>query len=130
MTTTDYTPTTEDVRNAYANAMHSDEYADDFDAWLARHDAEVRADEAEKWTRKHSRLYVHPAEEISVPSDVELRTAIEQCGGVQLLDLFDLWNEATGVQREAYSESLEEIADWLNASAKKIRAAARGEDTR
>ena len=40
----DYTPTTEEVREAYSWALPSSEYGKGlFDRWLAAHDAEVRA---------------------------------------------------------------------------------------
>ena len=41
------TPTTEDVRHAYATRMAPVRYAE-FDAWLAAHDAEVREQTAQE----------------------------------------------------------------------------------
>ena len=42
----DYTPTTDNVREEYGDNWDR-RYAE-FDRWLAKHDAEVRADEREK----------------------------------------------------------------------------------
>lgn len=54
----DYTPTIEDVRNHYAYGCGPDHTWDgsraDFDAWLAEHDAKVRAEEREKADRERA----------------------------------------------------------------------------
>lgn len=56
----EYTPTTEDVRGAYRawhdgqgddHALKPTWSAQEFDRWLAAHDAEVRADEAAQWAQ-------------------------------------------------------------------------------
>lgn len=47
----DYTPTTEEVREAAGGSLNYIT-SDEFDRWLAAHDAEVRADEREESARR------------------------------------------------------------------------------
>ena len=46
----DYTPTTEEVRQFWTVFLSHD--GDEFNRWLAAHDAEVCADEREKWIKR------------------------------------------------------------------------------
>lgn len=66
----DYTPTTEDIRNAYMSGDWNDNPTDDdamkrhfaakFDRWLTAHDAEVRADEREKVAQRIAAVSLAP----------------------------------------------------------------------
>lgn len=49
---TDYTPTTEEVRDRYMIDVYTFGRAAEFDRWLAAHDAEVRANERGHWLRE------------------------------------------------------------------------------
>lgn len=56
----DYTPKTEDIRELYAHEHPFPHVGrQQFDRWLAQHDAEVRADEREKAAQRVASL--HPS---------------------------------------------------------------------
>ena len=61
----DYTPMTEEVREAYAThrfnayATYRGTSLDEFDQWLAAHDAEIRADEREQAAQRVAKAIKH-----------------------------------------------------------------------
>ena len=53
---TDYTPTTEEVRDRYMIDVYTFGRAAEFDRWLAKHDAKIRADERERILAPHKEI--------------------------------------------------------------------------
>ena len=104
----EYTPTTETIRNNYSSPWHetseftSEQASEEFDRWLAAHDAEARA-EAESDPAKDERMVRYMA--MATPLGYQSALTVVQ----EMTKLIDAETRARGVVAEEPSDQVKQL---------------------